>query len=100
MPLMSKKKQPFIIDESLSAALKPYLPADSRTTVECGLPNGTKDYPWIINLCQRKKAMLVTAEISVSVSMSHVISANATTAAGAYCCCPTMRESRSSFSKS
>jgi hypothetical protein len=26
MPLMSKKKQPFIIDENLSAALKPYLP--------------------------------------------------------------------------
>jgi predicted nuclease of predicted toxin-antitoxin system len=63
MPLMSKKKQPFIIDENLSAALKPYLPADSRTTVECGLPKGTKDYPWIMDLCQRKKAMLVTADL-------------------------------------
>jgi predicted nuclease of predicted toxin-antitoxin system len=63
MPVMSKKKQPFIIDENLSAALKAFLPADSRTTVECGLKKGTKDYPWIMELCQREEAMLVTADI-------------------------------------
>jgi hypothetical protein len=63
MPLMSKKKQPFIIDEDLSAALKPYLPADSRTTVECGLRKGTPDFPFVLDLCQREKAMLVTADI-------------------------------------
>ncbi len=63
MPVMSKKKQPFITDESLSPTLKPYLPADSRTTVECGLRKGTKDYPWIMDLCQREQAMLVTADL-------------------------------------
>lgn len=60
---MSKKKQPFIIDENLSAALKAFLPSDSRTTVECGLKKGTKDYPWIMELCQREEAMLVTADL-------------------------------------
>ena len=60
---MSKKKQPFIIDENLSAALKAFLPADSRTTEECGLKKGTKDYPWIMELCQREEAMLVTADL-------------------------------------
>lgn len=63
MPLMSKKKQPFIIDEDLGPALKPYLPADSRTTVECGVRKGTPDYPFILDLCQRKEAMLVTADV-------------------------------------
>ena len=42
MPLMSKKKQPFIIDENLSANLKPHLPADAKTTVECGVRKGTR----------------------------------------------------------
>ena len=37
MPLMSKKKQPVIIDEDLTAVLKSYLPADARTTVPEGL---------------------------------------------------------------
>lgn len=63
MPLMSKKKQPFITDENLGEAIKPYLPADSRTTVECGLRKGTKDYPFVMDLCQREKAMLVTKDI-------------------------------------
>ena len=63
MPLMSKKKQPFIIDENLGSALKPYLPADSRTTVECGMRKGTPDYPFVLDLCQREEAMLVTADI-------------------------------------
>jgi hypothetical protein len=31
---MSKEKQPFIIDNDLGVNLKPYLPADARTTVE------------------------------------------------------------------
>jgi hypothetical protein len=63
MPLMSKKKQPFIIDENLSEAIKPFLPGHSRTTVECGLKSGTQDYPFVVDLCQREKAMLVTADI-------------------------------------
>ena len=63
MPLMSKKKQPFIIDENLSVDLKPYLPADSRTTVECGLRKGAPDYPFVLDLCQSEEAMLVTADI-------------------------------------
>ena len=63
MPLMSKKKQPFIIDENLSPAIKPYLPADSRTTVECGMRKGTPDYPFVLDLCQQEEAMLVTADI-------------------------------------
>jgi hypothetical protein len=63
MPLMSKKKQPFIIDENLSIAIKPYLLAGSKTTVECGLKSGTQDYPFVVDLCQREKAMLVTADI-------------------------------------
>jgi hypothetical protein len=62
MPLMSQKKQPFIIDEDLGAALKPYLPADSRTTVECGMRKRTPDYPFLLDLCQREEAMLVTAD--------------------------------------
>lgn len=37
MPLLSNKKQPFITDENLSVAIKPYMPAVSRTTVECGM---------------------------------------------------------------
>jgi hypothetical protein len=63
MPLMSKKKQPFIIDESLGGAIKLYLPADSRTTVECGLKSGTQDYPFVLDLCQHEEATLVTADI-------------------------------------
>ena len=60
---MSKKKHPFIIDESLSAAIKSYLPAGSRTTVECGMRKGTPDLPFVLDLCQREEAMLVTADI-------------------------------------
>jgi hypothetical protein len=63
MPLMSKKKHPFIIDENLSAAIKSYLPAGSRTTVECGMRKGTPDLPFVLDLCQREEAMLVTAVI-------------------------------------
>lgn len=62
MPVMSKKKQAFILDEDLSDALKPHLPAASRTTVECGLRKGTKDYPFVLDLCQKEQAMLVTAD--------------------------------------
>ena len=47
MPLTSKKKQPFIIDENLGDALKPYLPGDPRPTVECGMRKGTKDFPFL-----------------------------------------------------
>jgi hypothetical protein len=63
MPLMSKKKQPFIIDENLTAKLKPHLPADAKTTVECGVRKGTPDYPFVLDLCQREEAMLVTADV-------------------------------------
>jgi len=62
MPVMSKKKQAFILDEDLSDALKPHLPAASRTTVGCGLRKGTKDYPFVLDLCQQEHAMLVTAD--------------------------------------
>jgi hypothetical protein len=55
MPVMSQKKQPFILDEDLSAALKPYLPADARTTLECGLRKGTKDYPYVLDCARRRK---------------------------------------------
>jgi hypothetical protein len=63
MPLMSRKKQPFIIDENLGAAIKAYLPAGSRTTVECGVRKGTPDLPFVLDLCQREEAMLVSADI-------------------------------------
>jgi hypothetical protein len=63
MPLMSKKKQPFIIDNDLSSKLKPYLPGDARTTVECGLPPHAPDYPDVVALCFREKAILVTADV-------------------------------------
>ena len=62
---MSKKKRPFVVDENLSEKVKRFLPSDSRTTVECGLKKGTKDYPWIIDLCQREEAMLVTADVGI-----------------------------------
>jgi hypothetical protein len=62
MPLMSKKKQPFIIDHDLGVNLKPYLPADARTTVECGLRANAPDYPDVVDLCQRENAILVTAD--------------------------------------
>jgi hypothetical protein len=63
MPLMSKKKQPFIIDNDLGANLKPYLPADARTTLECGLRPNAPDYPDVVDLCQRESALLVTADV-------------------------------------
>jgi hypothetical protein len=66
MPLMSKKKHPFIIDENLSAAIKSYLPAGSRTTVECGMRKGTPDLPFVLDLCQREEAMLVTGRHRIS----------------------------------
>jgi len=59
---MSKKKQPFIIDHNIDADLKPYLPADARTTVECGLRPNAPDYPDVVALCQRENAILVTAD--------------------------------------
>src|SRR5258706_6252231 len=59
---MSKKKQPFIIDNDLGVNLKAYLPADARTTVECGLPPHAPDYPDVVDLCQRENAILVTAD--------------------------------------
>jgi hypothetical protein len=62
MPLMSKKKQPFIIDNDLSAELKPYLPSDVRATVECGLRPNAPDYPDVVDLCQEEEAMLVAAD--------------------------------------
>ncbi|MGA3318725.1 MAG: DUF5615 family PIN-like protein [Candidatus Korobacteraceae bacterium] len=62
MPLQSKKKQPFIIDNDLSPKLKEYLPSDARTTVECGLPPHAPDYPDVVDLCQREEAMLITAD--------------------------------------
>ena len=60
--LMSKKKQPFIIDNDVGVNLKPYLPADARTTVECGLRPDAPDYPDVVSLCQRENAILVTAD--------------------------------------
>ncbi len=62
MPLMSKKRQPFIIDNDLGPAIKEYLPADSRTIVECGMRPHTPDYPFLLDLCQREEAMFVTAD--------------------------------------
>lgn len=62
MPLMSKKKQPFIIDNDLSAKLKPYFPADARSTLECGLRPNAPDYPDVVDLCQRENAILMTAD--------------------------------------
>lgn len=59
---MSKKKQPFIIDNDLSAVLRAYLPSDARTTLECGLRPNAPDYPDVVDLCQRDQAMLVTAD--------------------------------------
>jgi len=62
MTLMSKKKQPFVIDHDLSQKLKEFLPSDARTTVECGLPPHAPDYPDVVDLCQTESAMLVTAD--------------------------------------
>jgi hypothetical protein len=62
MPLMSKKRQPFIIDNDLGPALKTLLPGDARTTVECGLRPHAPDYPDIVDLCFREQAILVTAD--------------------------------------
>jgi predicted nuclease of predicted toxin-antitoxin system len=59
---MSDKKQPFIIDNDLSPRLKDHLPREARTTVECGLRPNAPDNPNVINLCQRKNAILVTAD--------------------------------------
>ena len=59
---MSKKKQTFIIDHNLSFALKSHLPGESRTIVECGLRPNAPDYPDVVDLCQRRGAMLVTAD--------------------------------------
>jgi predicted nuclease of predicted toxin-antitoxin system len=59
---MSKKKHAFIIDNDLSAELKPYLPSGARTTVESGLRPNAPDYPDVVDLCQREEAMLVTAD--------------------------------------
>ena len=58
-----QEETPFIIDENLGAAIKAYLPAGSRTTVECGMRKGTPDLPFVLDLCQREEAMLVTADI-------------------------------------
>jgi hypothetical protein len=33
-----------------------------RTTVECGMRKGTPDLPFVLDLCQREEAMLVTAD--------------------------------------
>lgn len=63
MTLMSKKRQPFIIDHDLSAKLKLSLPADARTTLECGLPPNAPDYPDVVDLCQRESAILVTSDV-------------------------------------
>lgn len=62
MSLMSKKKQPFIIDNDLGPELKEFLPADARTTVECGLRPNAPDYPDVVDLCQHEEAILVTAD--------------------------------------
>jgi hypothetical protein len=66
MTLMSKKKRPFIIDADLSSDLKKYLPADARSTVECGLRLNAPDYPDVVNLCQHEEAILVTADTQFS----------------------------------
>ncbi|MGA3332706.1 MAG: DUF5615 family PIN-like protein [Terracidiphilus sp.] len=59
---MSNKKQPFIIDNDLSPRLRQYLPRNARTTAECGLRPHAPDNPNVIDLCQRKNAILVTAD--------------------------------------
>jgi hypothetical protein len=61
MPLMSEKKKPFIIDNDRGVNLKPNLPADARTTVECGLRPNAPDDPDVVDLCRRENAILVTA---------------------------------------
>jgi hypothetical protein len=62
MPLMSKKKRLFIVDHDLGENLKPYLPADAGTTIECGLRSNAPDYPDVVDLCQREGAVLITAD--------------------------------------
>jgi hypothetical protein len=59
---MSRKKQPFIIDNDLSPSIKDFLPRGARTTVECGLPPHAPDYPDVVDLCQQEEAILVTAD--------------------------------------
>jgi predicted nuclease of predicted toxin-antitoxin system len=59
---MSKKRQLFIIDNDLGVNLKPYLPAEARTTVELGLRPNAPDYHDVVDLCQRENAILVTAD--------------------------------------
>jgi predicted nuclease of predicted toxin-antitoxin system len=60
---MSRKRQPFILDKNLGEGLKNYLPRGARTTVECGLPPHAPDDPDVVDLCQRERAILVTADI-------------------------------------
>jgi predicted nuclease of predicted toxin-antitoxin system len=66
---MSDKKAPFIIDNDLSPRLKKYLPRDAKTTTECGLRPHAPDNPDVLDLCQRKNAILVTADTGF---MKHV----------------------------
>jgi hypothetical protein len=58
MPLMSKKKQPFIIDENLSAKLKSHLPADAKTTIE----RGVRTVHWFLTQLFDKPAVLFVAK--------------------------------------
>lgn len=60
---MSSKKQLFILDENLSAILKEFLPREARTTLECGLRPHAPDDPDVVDLCQRERAILLTADI-------------------------------------
>src|ERR1700677_4490130 len=37
-------------------------PQNARSTVQCGLPAHAPDYPDVVDLCQKEKAILVTAD--------------------------------------
>jgi len=95
MPLMSRKKQPFIIDENLGAAIKAYLPAGSRTTVECGVRKGTPDLPFVLDLCQREEAMLVSADIEFPRHIKKYQLPPTTIVAGVSCCSLRTKHSKS-----
>lgn len=62
---MTRKNRPFIIDANLNSILKSYLPLGARTTTEYGLRQSAPDNPDIIYLCQRERAILVTADARI-----------------------------------
>ena len=49
--------------EAIPPRSVPSLNCKSRPTVECGMRKGAPDFPFVLDLCQREEAMLVTADI-------------------------------------